>query len=85
MKKRSWSAKAILGALGEFQGVLGAALGVQKITLGMRNTILGMASHDLSNAKTTTLRATPGAIPEIGGKPHERFSCAPAFSERFLF
>ena len=52
-----------LGALGEFRGVLGAALGVQKTILGMRNPILGMASHDLSNAKTTILGGTPGAIP----------------------
>ena len=44
-------------------GSLGAALGVPKIVLGVRNPILGMASHDLSNAKTTFLGATLGAIP----------------------
>ena len=43
----------------------------------MRNPILGMASHDLSNAKTTILGATPGAIPGIDGNPHERFSFGP--------
>ena len=32
-----------------------------------------MASHDLCNAKTTILGATPGAIPGIDGNPHERF------------
>ena len=31
-----------------------------KKKLGMRNPIFGMASHDLSNATTTILRATPG-------------------------
>ena len=50
----------------------------------MRNPIHGTASHDLSNAKTTILGATPGAIPEIGGNPHERFSFATAFSELFF-
>ena len=63
--KRSRSEKAILGALGAFRGILGAALGIQKINLGMRNPILGMVSHDLCNAKTTILGATPGAIPGI--------------------
>ena len=43
-----------------------------------------MASHDLSNTKTKILGATPGAIPGIDGNPHERFSFAPAFSERFF-
>ena len=76
-EKRSRSEKAILGALGESRGILGAALGV-------RNSILGMASHDSSNTKTTILGATPGAIPRIDGNPHERFSCAPPFSERFF-
>ena len=50
----------------------------------MRDPILGMASHDLSNAKTTILGATLGAIPGIAANPHERFSFAPAFSERFF-
>ena len=50
----------------------------------MQNSILGMASHELSNAKTTVLRATPGAILGINGNPHERFSFALAFLERFL-
>ena len=63
----------ILGALGEFWGILGAALETQKLILGMQNSILGLASHDLSNMKTTILRATPGAIPGIDGNPHERF------------
>ena len=83
-EKRSWSEKAILGALGEFRGILGAALGIQKVILGMRNSILGMASHDLINTKTTILGATPGAIPGIDGNPHERFSFAPTFVERFF-
>ena len=43
-----------------------------------------MASHDLSNTKTTILGATPGAIPGIAANPPERFSFAPAFSERFF-
>ena len=77
MEKRSRSEKAILGALGEFRGILGAVLGI-------RNSILGMASHDLSSTKTKILGATPGAIPGIDGNPHERFSFAPAFSERFF-
>ena len=76
-EKRSRSEKAILGALGEFRGILRAAL-------RMRNSILGMASHDLSNTKTTILGATPGAILRIDGNPRERFSFAPAFSERFF-
>ena len=80
-EKRSRSEKAILG---EFRGILGAALGIRNSILGMRNSILGMASHDLSNTKTKILGATPGAIPEIDGNPHERFSFAPPFSERFF-
>ena len=64
-EKRSRSEKPILGALGEFRGILGAALGNQRLILGMQKSILGMASHNLSNAKTTTLRATPRAILEI--------------------
>ena len=43
-----------------------------------------MASRDLSNTKTTILGATPGAIPIIDGNPHEGFSFAPPFSERFF-
>ena len=75
-EKRSWSEKAILGALGEFRGILGAALGIRNSILGIRNSILGMASHDLSNTKTRILGATPGAIPRIDGNPHERsFGC----------
>ena len=50
----------------------------------MQNPILGMASHDLCNAKTRILGATPGAIPGIDGNPHGRFSFAHAFSERFF-
>ena len=83
-EKRSRSEKAILGALGEFQDILGAALGVQKLILGMRNPIIGMASHDLSNAKTTILGATLGALPIIVANAPETFSFAPAFSERFF-
>ena len=77
---------AILRALGEFRrGILGAALGIQNSVLGIRNSILGMACHGLSNStKTTILGATPGAIPGIDGNPHERFSFALAFSERFF-
>ena len=76
-EKSSRSEKAILGALGGFRGILGAALGIQKLILGMRNSILGMASHDLSNTRTTILRATPGAILGFDGHPHERiFICA---------
>ena len=70
-EKLSRSEKAILGALGAFRGILGAALGAEKVILGMQNPILGMASHDLCNAKTTILGATPGAY-------------AHAFSERFF-
>ena len=83
MEKSSRSEKALLGALGEFRGLIGAALGIQNSVLGMRTSILGMASHDLSNTKTTILRATPGAIHGIDGNPHGRFSFAQAFSERF--
>ena len=75
-EKRSRSEKAILRALGAFRGVLGATLGIRNSILGIRNSILGMASHDLSNMKTTILGATPGAIPEIDGNPHEGFSFA---------
>ena len=81
---RSQSVKAILGALGAFRRILRAALGVQKIILGMRNPILGIASHDLCNANATILGATPGAIPGIDGNPHDIFSFAHAFSERFF-
>ena len=83
-EKRSRSEKAILGALGEFRGILGAALGIGNSILGIRNSILGMASHDLSNTKPTILGATLGAIPGIAANPPERFSFAPAFSERFF-
>ena len=48
------------------------------------NPILGMAARDLSNAKTTILGATLGAIPGIDANPHERFSFAPVFSELFF-
>ena len=50
----------------------------------MQNPSLGMASHDLCIAKITILGATPGAIPGTDGNPHERFSFAHAFSERFF-
>ena len=60
---------------GEFQGILGAALGVRKTISRNEPSILGMASHDLSNAKTTILRATLGAVPGNGANPIERFSC----------
>ena len=83
-EKRSRSEKAILGALGEFRGILGAALGIGNSILGIRNSILGMASHDLINTKPTILGATLGAIPGIAANPPERFSFAPAFSERFF-
>ena len=83
-EKRSRSEKAILGALGEFRGILGAALGIGNSILGIRNSILGMASHDLINTKPTILGATLGAIPGITSNPPERFSFAPAFSERFF-
>ena len=83
-EKRSWSEETILGALGEFRGILGAALGIGNSILGIRNSILGMASHDLINTKPTILGATLGAIPGIAANPPERFSFAPAFSERFF-
>ena len=70
--------------MGAFRGVLGAALGVRKTILEMRNPILGLASHDLCNAETRILGATPGAIPAIYGNPRERFSFANAFSERLF-
>ena len=78
------SERAILGALGEFRGILGAALGIGNSILGIRNSILGMASHDLINTKPTILGATLGAIPGVAAIPPERFSFAPAFSERFF-
>ena len=83
-EKRSRSEKAILGALGEFRGILGAALGIGTSILGVRNSILGMASHDLINTRPTILGATLGAVPGIAANPPERFSFAPAFSERFF-
>ena len=83
-EKRSRSERAILGALGEFRGILGAALGIGNSILGIRNSILGMASHDFINTKPTILGATLGAIPGIAANPPERFSFAPAFSERFF-
>ena len=83
-EKRSRSDKAILGALREFRGILGAALGIGNSILGIRNSILRMASHDLINTKPTILGATLGAIPGIAANPPERFSFAPAFSERFF-
>ena len=83
-EKRSRSERAILGALGEFWGILGAALGIGNSILGIRNSILRMASHDLINTKPTILGATLGAIPGIAANPPERFSFAPAFSERFF-
>ena len=43
-----------------------------------------MASHDLINTKPTILGATLGASPGIAANPPERFSFAPAFSERFF-
>ena len=43
-----------------------------------------MASHDLINTKATILGATLGAMPGIAANPPERFSFAPAFSERFF-
>ena len=48
------------------------------------NAILGMASHDLSNAKTTILAVTLGAIPGTAANPPESFSFAPAFSSAFF-
>ena len=59
-------------------------LGIRNSILGIRKSILGMASHDLSSTKTRILGATPGVIPRIDGNPHERFSYAPPFSERFF-
>ena len=76
-RKTTLIEKAILGALGEFRGIL-------RVALGIRNSILGMSSHDLSNTKTKILGATPGAIPGTDKNPHERFSFAPAFSERLF-
>ena len=55
-----------------------------KGSLGIRNSIPGMVSHDLINTKPTILGATPGAIPGFAANPPERFSFAPAFSERFF-
>ena len=66
-EKRSWSEKAILGALGEFRGILGAALGVQKIILGMGNPILGRASHDLSNTEPQFSEQLSEQFPELMG------------------
>ena len=83
-EKRSRSERAILGALGEFRGILGAALRIGNSILGIRNSILRMASHDFINTKPTILGATLGAIPGTAANPPERFSFAPAFSERFF-
>ena len=80
-EKRSRCEKAILRPLGEFRGILGAALGIPQLILGKRNSILGMASHDLCNAKTTILGATPGGILGIDGCPHER-KCKMGLSEQ---
>ena len=55
-----------------------------KISLGMGNPILGMASHDLSNAKTISLGAIPGAIPGIDGNPHMKVLNLPLHSRRIL-
>ena len=74
-EKRSRSEKAILGALGEFQGILGATLGIQNSILGIRNSI---------HTKPAILGATPGVYPGIDGNPHEIFSFAHEFSERFF-
>ena len=75
---------AVLRALGEFRGILGADLGIQNVILGMQNSILRMASQNLSNTKTTILGAIPGAIPQIAGDLHQRFSSTPAFSKRLF-
>ena len=83
-RKNALGATRPFSELWESSGVFSAAFGVQKTVLGMRNPIIGMASRDLSNAKTTILGATLGAIPGNGGKPNERFSFAPAFSEVFF-
>ena len=84
MAPRTAPRKSLSGSQNQKPGTLGAALEVQKITIGMQNSILGKASHDLCNAKTTILGATSGAIPGNDGNPHERFSFAYAFSERFF-
>ena len=53
--------------------------------LRMRGPVFGVASHDLSNAKATNLRAAPGALLKIDGNAHEvGFSLPPDFSERTL-
>ena len=82
-EKHSRSERAIFGALGALWGILGATLGIRDSILGIRNSILEIASHDLSNTNTTILGATPGVIPGVDGNPHENFSFAPPFSERF--
>ena len=74
-KKRSRSERPF-SELCESSGVFSAQLS--------GNHILGMASHDLKNVKTTILGATLGVIPGIAANPPERFSFAPAFSERFF-
>ena len=85
-RKNALGAKRPFSELWESSGVFSEQLSEfkKKKLLGMRNPILGKVSHDLSNAKATILGATLGAIPRIGGNPHERFSFAPAFSERFF-
>ena len=54
---------------------------IQKVILGIWKSNLGMASHDLSNTKATILGATPWAIPQIEGNPHERLGSHPALKE----
>ena len=81
-RKNALGVKRPFSELSESSGVFSEQLGIGNSILGIRNSILGMASHDLINTKTTILGATLGAIPGIAANPPERFSFAPAFSER---
>ena len=77
-RKNALGVERPFSELSESSGVFLA----EKAILGIRHHILEMATHNLSNTKATILGATPGAIPQIDRNPQERFSSAPAFSER---
>ena len=68
----------------ELQGIRAATVRIKKVILAIRNYILGMASHDLSNTKTTILRATPGAILGIDGGPTWKIIVCPIHSRSVL-
>ena len=84
-EKRASSDKAILGALGVFQGILGAALGMQEVTLGTRNSILRIYGiSQLEQYEKHNSQSHSGSDSQIDENPHERFAFALAFSDQFL-